>query len=145
MYDIKRFVILPEEKLILEYLKGKVSWSEYMGMKKDEMASPLYDGTFGVIIDIRDVHTDFTLKIEKEISSYVKYLGSQQFNLKHRTSVVTNTPKQLLHAEFFKMSGSELPIMTKTVSTYQSAFDYIQLDKNKYQKIEGFFEEMKAG
>lgn len=144
MDDFMKFVILQEERLILEYVRGKATWTGYMEMKKEQVASPLYDGTFDVITDIRDVHTEFSLKIEKEITNYVKYLGSQKFELKHRTSVITNTPKQLLHAEFFKMSGNKLPILTKTVSTYQSAFDYIHLDKSKHQKILNLFEEMKA-
>ena len=135
MDKIKIYKVLPEERLILEYLKGKVTWGEYTEMKKEEVADPGYNAGYDVIVDIRDLHTDFSLKIEKEILNYIEFLSDQEEPLNHRSSVITDTPKQLLHAEFFKMSGGGLPIKLKTVSTYESAFDYIQLNIEKHQKI----------
>ena len=90
MDKIKKYLIIPEDKVVLEYMKGKVTWAEYMELKKTEMADPLYNGTFDVIADIRDIHTEFTLKIEKEIVNYVEFLYKQKIDLKHLTSIITN-------------------------------------------------------
>ena len=144
MEKIRNYKILPDERIIIEYCKGKVSWIEYMEMKKIQMTEPDYDGTYNVVSDIRDVDTDFTAEIENEIRKYVEYLKSQKKTIKHKTSIITHTPKQLLHAEFFKMYGNHVPIFVKTVSTYESAFFFVELNEDKHQKIEEIFHELKV-
>ncbi len=143
MEKIMRYVILPEERLILEFLKGNVTWPEYSQMKEKQIVDPKYLGTYNVVIDIQELHTDFTLAMEKEISDYVEYLNKQETKILHRTAAITETPKQLLHAEFFKLHGGKLDVLTKAFTTYTSAFSYVGIPEHKQQKVMQLLEELK--
>ena len=76
--------------------------------KKKEFEDIDYNGFYNVIIDISEVEIKLTPFSENEILKYIEHLEKEKIILNHKTSVVTITPYQFLHAEVFKIHNIKL-------------------------------------
>ena len=133
MNPILKYIILPTEKLIVEYLGGKATWTDYLEMKKKEVADSSYNGNYSVITDIRDVDTRYTREMEGQILEYINYLINQEIKLNHLTSIITNSPTQYLHSEFLKKHSHKINIKVQIYSTQEAAFAWVKLKPEEYE------------
>ncbi|MBN1116328.1 MAG: hypothetical protein JXA77_03930 [Bacteroidales bacterium] len=132
MERILKYIILPTEKLIVEYLGGKANWIDYLEMKKKEVADTNYNGSYSVLTDISDVDTKYTREMEGQIMEYINYLTNQKIELNHLTSIITNSPTQYLHSEFLKKHSQKINIKVQIFSTQEAAFNWIRLNPSEH-------------
>ena len=138
------YKILQNQKLILEYVCGEITWREVIELKKRLTQDINYDPTFHIIDDIRDLKINYTS--EKEIQEFIEFANSQPAFLGARKSaVLTKTPNQVANSEILIYLNKDLPINFRTFSALSAATKWIGLGATDMQIIELYLKELKVG
>ncbi len=121
------YKIFPENKVLIEYLGGHISWSDYFELKKQELSDPDYNPDYNVITDMRNI------KVYNEdldgIDNYIQFIKANSGIIGNRkTAMLTDDSKHVVHSEVLKLMLNYFPMKLKTVSTYYAAFEWIDLN-----------------
>jgi len=131
--------IFPSGKIIIEHLHGFITWSDILAMKKEEASKPNYNPNYNLITDVRDVEID-----TDDLEGMNKYLNYFKIDTKavgnRKTAILTNSSRQVIHSEILKFKTDSLPMDLKTVSTYDAAFEWTELDSEFRLEIHNFLE-----
>jgi len=134
--------IFPECSLIVEFLQGNISWLDIIEMKQSEVLKPGYSPRFNLITDVRNVKI-----LSNDLQGMGKYLdylkNNHQVTGHRKTAILTNNSKQVIHSEMLKVEASGLPMYLKTVSTYEAAFEWTNLDKQYQHEVTNFMESLR--
>ena len=128
------YKILDDKSLIIESYIGGFNVDELIEFKKKVGNDKNYNPNFNVIHDIRKL--EFLLDLE-EISKYISLISENKKLLGNRKSVfITETPKQVVTTSVFDLMKKKLPIKVKVCSTFETAFNFIDLPKNDWEYLE---------
>jgi hypothetical protein len=135
------FKILSEEKLIIEYFSGPVSWLDLVEMKRQEVAEPNYNPNYNVITDIREAVLN--LDDLEHITHYIDFLKNNKKSLGTRkTAILTDNSDQVIHSELLRVMKNDLPMEVRTVGTYKAVFEWISLNPTTAIKIQSYLENL---
>ncbi|NJO90200.1 MAG: hypothetical protein HC831_15595 [Chloroflexia bacterium] len=137
------YKIFPENGILIEYLGGHISWSDYFELKKQELSDPGYSPNYNVITDMRN------LKIYSEdldgIDKYIEFIKENNRIVGSRkTAMLTDDSKHVVHSEVLKLMLRYFPMELKTVSTYYAAFEWTELNFETRTKLIKYMDELKA-
>ena len=62
---------------------------------------------------------------------------------KRKTAILTQSSKQVIHSEILKMMTDHLPMDLKTVSTYDGAFQWIELNDFARVEVRNYLENLR--
>ena len=135
------YKIFVEEKLIIEYFNGPVSWTDLVEMKRNEVAEPNYNPNYSVITDVREAILN--LSDLDNVSQYIDFLKSNIKSIgNRRTAILTTNTEQVIFSELLKAMNENLPISLKTVSTYDGVFEWLQLTPKAAHTVRNYLENL---
>lgn len=135
------YKIFPEEKIIVEYLGGKVCWSDHIELKKKEIAESTYNPDYSVITDIRNAQLD--LNALEDINKYIAFLNNNSKSVgKRKTAALTTSKEQVIHSEMLRVMKKDLPIDIKSFSTLKAAFDWLKINHQVSTKMAAYLEKL---
>lgn len=123
------YIILPQEKLIIEYFSGMVSLKDVIAQKEKLIRNPNYNPGYNLIDDLRDAQFEL---IKEQVKGYVDYVFNNKKNIgKRNTAFVTSNPDQVVVSTLFESAKGELPINTMIVSTISTALKHVKISAAK--------------
>lgn len=138
MLNQKDYFILTERNIIIEYYSGEFRVDEFLEFKKTIAKDPNYDPNFNVFHDFRNAEFIFNMN---DISKYIAHLTENKEYLIHRkSSMLTNSPNQVVTSLMFEMLKKNLPIKTRVCSTLDYALDFIGLLSEDRGIVESWIE-----
>lgn len=138
MLNQKDYFILTERNIIIEYYSGEFRVDEFLEFKKTIAKDPNYDPNFNVFHDFRNAEFIFNMN---DISKYIAHLTENKKYLIHRkSSMLTNSPNQVVTSLMFEMLKKNLPIKTRVCSTLDYALDFIGLLSEDRGIVESWIE-----
>ncbi len=137
------YKIFPENGILIEYLGGHISWSDYFELKKQELSDPDYNPSYNVITDMRSI------KVYSEdldgIDNYIQFIKeNNQIVGNRKTAMLTDDSKHVVHSEVLKHMLSYFPMELRTVSTYYAAFEWTELNFDTRIQLVKHLEELRA-
>jgi len=124
------FKIVPEKKLIIEYLKGDISYDDFIQLKESQFSDKDYDPHFNILDDFRDANFLFNYT---KVLDYIKYVKkSKIYYGNKRTALLTNTPNQVVISTFFSIVKEELPFKVDLLicSTLENAQNHLGISND---------------
>lgn len=127
------YIIIPKDKLIIEYFNGKVSLEDVIILQKELAENPNYDPNYNVIDDLRDAQFDL---IKEQVIGYVDYITNNKKTIgKRNTAFVTTNPDQVVISSLFESLKKDLPINTLIVITISLALKHVNINPAKTPMI----------
>lgn len=136
------YLILPEKKLIVEYLKGFIQLSDLLALKEQEFKDPEYNPNYNII----DYFKDASFPMDPaEVQKYVDFIREGRRNYGRRNTVfVTNQPDQVVISTLFDNLKKDIPINIKVVSTMDLAIEFVDLFPKEQAIVEAWIKKQKA-
>lgn len=136
------YIILTEESLILEFYSGNFNVDELINFKVKIGSDKNYNPNFNVISDIREL--EFLFK-KREVKKYITFLNENSNHIGYRkTAMVTQTPQQVITSMEFDFNKNTLPINFKVCSSFEAAYNLINLSEDKANLVKSIFLELKS-
>jgi len=135
------YKIIPEKKLVLEYFCGELTWEDLIENKRKLALEKNYDPTYNIIDDVRDAFIVFE---EGGLSKFVKLINeNSMLNGKRKTTILTDTPNQLVNSELLSSREKDIPFKLKTVSTLLTATKWVNSLPSDFKLIKDSLTELK--
>ncbi|NOQ26770.1 MAG: hypothetical protein GQ564_15525 [Bacteroidales bacterium] len=135
------YLIIAEKALIIEFYRGKYYVDELIDFKKKVGNDKEYNPCYNIIQDFREV--EFLFKIN-EVSKYVEFISNNEKYLARRKStMITETPNQVVTSIGFEILKKELPIQVKVCSTVEVAFAFVKLPGCDWEIVESLIDNLK--
>ena len=135
------YIILDNKSLIIESYIGNFPIDELIEFKIKVGNDKIYNPNFNIIHDFRKIEFLFDME---EISKYIRLISKNSKLLGHRKSVmITETPNQFVTSVGFDLMKNELPIQVKVCSTFETAFNFIDLPKRDWELIKSLVNSLK--
>ena len=136
-----QYTILPELRLIIEYLSGEVTYTDLVEHRGLMSVDPGYNREFRIIFDARDALLKFT---EKEVVKFVEFSQTATEMLARRkAAILTKTPHQTMITTIYTMNMKDLPFMVEIFSTVEAAMRWVGIDPVKKDEIDTAIEKMR--
>ena len=143
MSSYKTYMIIPEKKLILGYVSGKITWKEVIEFKRGLTFDQNYSPNFNIIDDIRDVIVE--LNDNSDILEFIEFANSDRtFFGSRKSAVITISPNQVVNTELLIEMKKDLPINFKAFSSTSAAFEWIGIPSNEMQNIDLCFNDLRS-
>jgi hypothetical protein len=135
------YIILEDEKLILEYYCGRFNAEELIDFKCKIGLDEKYDATYNVISDISNSELLFTFD---EVEKYVEFLmNNPKYVGLRKTAMITKTPSQVVASLGYDMQKKNLPMIYKIFSTLEAAYAFIGLSTDEISKVDSLMIKLK--
>ena len=136
-----KYVILENESLIIEYYCGKFYVNDLIDFKKRIGKDKKFKPTYNVISDIREL--EFLFKMP-EVKQYVDFLVTNQKQVGIRkTTMITDTPNQVITSLSFDILKGTLPINFKVYSSLESAYAFLGLSLSDGELVDSHLIKLK--
>jgi hypothetical protein len=143
MRSLANYLILPELNLILECCKGETTVEAAVNMKKAEMADPLYNPDYDIIVDFQEFETLLGATTSESISSFFNFL--KEIELNGKVAFLTKKPSQVVISEILKrLTSKSLTANIETFSTLEGAIRFIGHSLDKLDLINSKISELKT-
>ena len=121
------FMILPEHRLIVEYIGGLLKIEQVMPHRKMLYNHKDFDPLYDILLDLRFAKVDITLE---QFNAYINYLSSlgSVFDMRKSAILVRNS-NQLVYTNAFKAFEGKIPLEIKFFIEIEDAITF--LGKNK--------------
>ena len=140
MENCKLYRIVPELKIIIEYLSGDIKVTDFINHRIILIEDKDYNPNFNSIIDFGN--TNF-IGIREDIDAYVNFTRSTPKMIgKRRTAILANTPHQTVIPIVYHLEIQDLPLEIEVFSTLASAIKWVNLNANDLALIEFSLNEM---
>jgi hypothetical protein len=141
MKTFTNYLILPDNRLILECCKGKAQVEDAIRMKSEEMADPMFNKDYNIIVDFREFETTIERKVYDSISEFFNFLKNTE--LKSKIAFLTTEPNQVVISLMLKgMSNESFSLEIKVFSTVEAAIRFVGLTIDKMDLINEKLEEL---
>jgi hypothetical protein len=141
MKKLVTYRIIPDLKLIIEYLKGDIYYKDIIELKKTEIKDKDYNADFNFIFDAQDSEFHFS---EKEVKKYINEIKGIKNVVKSRKSaLLTSTPEHVVDGMFYTLAAKELPMNYKIFSTLDASIKWLGISNNSKKVILNILEEFK--
>lgn len=138
------YKILPEHKLILETLKGDVEGDDAVDLVLDLQADATYNSEYSVLIDLRDVTSNWTEKSEESLNRFVKFMKDNAVLLTRiKIALLCSTPMHSILATFLKQQYANFSIHADLYTTPEAALENLGVYSPSIQKIVFVMEELR--
>jgi hypothetical protein len=128
------YTILPEFRLILECCKGAAMVKDAIAMKADELADPMYNPDYNIIVDFREFETSLDATTKNSAYNFFNFLT--QSKIKGKVAFQTSAPHQVVIGLFLKELGSATGALTiEAFSTPESAFRFVGIAMENHDAV----------
>lgn len=135
------YKIIPEKKLVLDYFCGNLTWKDLMINKRKLVLEKDYNPTYNIIDDVRDGYAIFR---EEDIQKFVQLIKNEVgLYGKRKSAILTQTPNQLVNSVMLDALKDDLPIQFKTVSTFNEAAKWVEINISDFSLIKRYLKELK--
>ena len=128
-----KYKILSDLHCVVEYYYGKLGLTDLIEYQKSVATDENYNPSFNIISDIRD--SEITAK-EQEVVTFINFVKKQRPVAKRQSAVITDTPKQFVVGELYKMHLGTLPMNVTVISTVDAALQWVGITINNKLLIE---------
>ena len=136
-----KYLILPDEKLILEYYSGELKLSNILNIKTNICEDELYDPTYAIIENFREARLLFN---RDDVQAYINFIKYHKLMYGERkTAFLTITPKETALATLLDVYKGDLPIEPIAFSTKNSIFKFLSIKDDKINYIRELLDSLK--
>jgi len=140
MKKVVTYKILPEFRIIIEFVYGQINYLDIMELKKAEIEHKDYNPNFNFIAVIQNAQISTT---EDEISLYINTIKENSRIIGNRKSaILTSTPDQVVISTIYQLAAEMLPMNFKIFSTIDSALSWIEMPRQSGLKIKSIIENL---
>jgi len=130
------YIIVKEERLIVEYHSGDINVNDFIHSRKIISSDSEYNPNFDLILDYREAN----MVVDKnEIDLFVDYFKNHSSIVGvRRSAYLTTDPKQVVVTTLFSSAISDLDVRPKTFSTLKGVVNWIgkkDIDTTKLREI----------
>lgn len=120
---VVQHIILPNEKLVIEYLSGPITIFDARLLKQKELSDKQYVSDYFFLVDLRKATLLFS---DDEMDEYVEFISESTTNVTYRKSaILTNTPEQVTFSMLYRERGRDLPTEWEVFSTFNRAVQWL--------------------
>jgi hypothetical protein len=134
------YTIIPELKLIVEYMSGKIDLPTMVNFQIKETEDSLYNADYDNIADLRNAEFVITDGAIKKYAEFVRQTEKMISNRK--VAILTVTPNQTAITMMYSQYIDNSPINNKVFSTMEAAIKWIGITSEDSQIVEIAFNNM---
>lgn len=136
------FRIVPEKRLVVEYLHGSISWNDIIQFKEYVSKNELYNPDFNILTDCRNF---IPKNCEADRLNFISYQEKRMsFHGLKKLHFITATPEQVVEIQLVKELAVKLPVSIMIFSTMVSAIIHLGLLGNDLPIIEDHLRDSKT-
>lgn len=134
MQGVSNYRILKELRLIILFHQHSLSIEDLKILRTQAKEDKDFDPSFRILVDIRDVKIDITIK---EMKSYGDWMAKNS-DLLHNTPkvILTSSPKQVVMASIFNRLKRIKKYNYKIFSNLDNSLRHLDIDVEDYQFVE---------
>lgn len=136
------YVIMNEEKLIVEYHSGDINIHDFIHSRKIISSDGEYNPNFDLVLDYREANMVVDKNEVDLFVDFFKNYSSIQGNRK--SAYLTTDPKQVVITTLFSSAISDLDVRPKTFSTLKGVVNWIWKKGIDTTKLIEIIEELKT-
>ncbi len=142
METLLKYVILPEEKVVLEYFVGNVDLDAFISYKKELSKDPDYDASYCSIADCNEAE----LQIEQQdVLDYCSFLETEPKLIGERRAIlITTRPKHIALLMLFEYTKTKLEITPAISSCLDDAMRILSIPLRDWKAIDAAFMKLKS-
>lgn len=123
------FIILPEQKLIMENISGLLTINNITSHRKLLYNHTNFSPDYNFLLDLRDAKIDITME---QFNAYINHLSSKGNIFKKRKSAfLVKNANQMVFANEFKKFEGKIPVETNIFTKLDDAIEWLDLKKWK--------------
>jgi hypothetical protein len=116
----------PENRLIIEILKGEITLKDLVECQSKMINNPEFSDSYYTLLDIRGAVFNFTKFDKIRFSVFLRDIATN-FNLDRKCAIVTNSPEEVVSSIIFqKVMRAVSPLKIKIFSTIEAALEYLK-------------------
>ncbi len=125
MKDFLAYKIIPELKLIIEFIYGTLNYENGVAVKKMEIQDKDYNPGYNFLVDYTHCRISYT---DADLLKYVRDLRDNPLIIGNRKSaMITKTPAHVVFNTLYTEALKEFPMKFKIFSSIPAAMDWIDI------------------
>ena len=138
------YKILPELKLIIQYLSGPVEGEDAIALVKKIRKDTGYDPVFNVLIDFRDITITWNTNSSNSLTHFVSFMKeSPDYMSGKKIVLLFSKPAQAVLSILLQKNYEAFPVTTDLYTTLEAATENLGLFQDSVYRIRKEIEKIK--